>query len=64
MDVKALIKTAGGPTKVARGLGLSHSTVIGWDRIPAAHVPALSRLLNIPRHELRPDMWEAPEVAA
>lgn len=54
------LKTLGGPTKLARLLEIQPSAVTQWSRIPAERVPVLSRLTGIPRHELRPDLWEAP----
>ena len=57
-----LIRIAGGVTKVARALSLSHSTVLGWQQIPLAHVPAISRTFGVSRHDLRPDYWEQDRV--
>ena len=60
MDVTEIIKEAGGASKLARHLGLHHTTVLGWCEVPPKHVPAISALLNIERHEIRPDLWEKP----
>jgi DNA-binding transcriptional regulator YdaS (Cro superfamily) len=57
------IKAAGGPTKLAKALGLDHSTIIGWrraGRVPAERVRAVSAATGIPPHELRPDLFDAP----
>lgn len=64
MDIKTVIERAGGPTKLAKAIGKSHSTVLGWTRVPAEHVPAVSAITGIPRHELRPGLWDAPAPAA
>jgi hypothetical protein len=59
--LQRVFDAAGGPTKLARSLNISHSSVLCWpETIPHKHVPAISRLTGIPRHELRPDLWEAP----
>jgi DNA-binding transcriptional regulator YdaS (Cro superfamily) len=63
MDMKEIIKAGNGPSKLASGLGLSHATVLCWKQVPPHHVPAVSALTGIPRHELRPDLWEAPAGA-
>lgn len=60
MNTKDVIAAAGGASALARALGLHHTTVLGWKRIPAERVPAVSRLIGISRHELRPDLWDAP----
>lgn len=60
MDIRTIIKTAGGPSKVAAALRLTHPTIIGWSRVPAEHAITVSRLTGIPVHELRPDVFPAP----
>lgn len=60
MDVKTLMNLAGGPTKLGAMLNVDKSTFYRWRAIPPRHVPRLEKLLGIPRHELRPDLWEAP----
>ena len=60
---------------IAAEAGVSLEAVRLWRhgkrRIAPAHVSAVSRITGIPRHELRPDLWEppadtvpAPEAAA
>jgi hypothetical protein len=57
-----LITTLGGPTAVARMLGIKAPSVIGWNgRIPADRCPAIERATNgrVPCEELRPDVrWQ------
>lgn len=60
ITVRSLIVIAGGPTKLAKALNLSHSTVLTWKQIPADHVPAISAFTGLSRHDLRPDLWEPP----
>lgn len=60
MDVTKIIEMAGGASKLARLLGLHHTTVLGWSSVPPKHVPAVAALLEVGRHEIRPDLWEKP----
>lgn len=60
MDGKALMALAGGPTKLAALLGVDRATFYRWKKIPPLRVPEVSRIFGIPRHVLRPDLWEAP----
>jgi DNA-binding transcriptional regulator YdaS (Cro superfamily) len=62
----AAVKSAGGPAALGKAMGLRRSTVHDWTTtggIPAARVPAVSRLTGIPLHELRPDLFDAPQAA-
>lgn len=64
MTISEIISAAGGVVRLARGVGVSHSAVIDWrraGRIPANRVPAVSRITGVPRHVLRPDLWDAAE---
>ena len=57
------IRAAGGPTKLAKAVGVDHSTVIGWrraNRVPAERVRAVSVASGIPPHALRPDIFDPP----
>ena len=49
--------------RIASELGISRSAVAMWDKIPPERVPEVSRITGIPRHQLRPDLWEAPTRA-
>ena len=65
MSVTALdraIQTTGGAEAFAEAVGVSRRTVFNWKavRIPADRVPDVERITGIPRHELRPDLWDAP----
>lgn len=45
-------------SKLAEHLGLaSRSSVAMWQRVPAKHVPAVSKFLRIARHRIRPDLY-------
>ena len=61
----AAIERAGDGAALARGVGVTRFAVQQWKQhgIPAARVPAVSRLTGIPLHELRPDLFDAPASA-
>lgn len=58
MSIKAIIKKAGGPSKVARLLGIHHSAVLRWQDVPYERVLELEAATGIPREELRPDFFK------
>ncbi|MGX7346372.1 YdaS family helix-turn-helix protein [Acetobacter pasteurianus] len=62
MEPRKLISRVGGPTVLARGLGLRHSTPLLWKRIPPHHCPTIERIFGIPREELRPDLFKRTPV--
>lgn len=69
MDIREIIRAGGGPTKLGQAVGLKHSSVIAWKRVPADHLAAVSQATGIPPHVLRPDLAEifaasAPTEAA
>lgn len=61
---KDIVRRLGGPVQVAGAIGVTHSAVCQWTKIPAEYVPtlvALSRKLDDPMTaaDLRPDVpWE------
>lgn len=64
MELADIIQKGGGVSRLATALGLHHATVIGWRKVPPHHVPRVSEVTGIPRHELRPDLWEPPAAAS
>lgn len=58
MEPKELISRVGGPTVLARELGLRHSTPLLWRRIPPHHCATIECAFGIPREELRPDLFK------
>lgn len=53
------IQLAGGPTALARAVGVSsHNVVRQWqrNRVPAEHCPVIERITGVPCEELRPDV--------
>lgn len=67
--VKRAIKAAGGPAELARriselvGKPISMQAVSQWYRIPVERVKPVESITGIPRHELRPDIYDAPARA-
>lgn len=51
-------------SKVAAEIGVTRAAVVKWRRIPAERVSRVSEITGIPRHELRPDLWEPPAHAS
>jgi DNA-binding transcriptional regulator YdaS (Cro superfamily) len=52
-------------SKIAAEIGVTRGAVAQWKHVPPVHVPAVERVTGIPRHELVPELWDAPaEVAA
>lgn len=64
--LKSYLEQRGNLTRLARTVGVSHSTVLGWaaGRVPAERVRAVAAATGIPPHELRPDIFEPSTVGA
>lgn len=58
------IVTAGSRGRLARALGISRAAVSQWDVCPARRAAEVERITNVPRYELRPDLYDAPAAAA
>ena len=55
----------GGGAALARllteaGLPITHQAVTLWSRVPHDKAREIERVTGIPRHELRPDLWDRP----
>lgn len=48
---------AGGVVALARELGIKHTAMYSWKRVPAERVLEIERVSGISRHELRPDLY-------
>lgn len=59
--VEKAAEKAGGVVSLARELGIKHTALYSWNRVPAERVLDIERLTGISRHELRPDVFGAPE---
>jgi transcriptional regulator with XRE-family HTH domain len=63
-NIKLLIKSRGiNLNQLARDIGVDKATVSRWcsKTIPAERVKRVSEITGIPRHVLRPDIFEAAE---
>lgn len=63
IGLQVALTAAGGPTALARALGLVPSAVTQWATVPPLRVPAVSRITGVPRHVLRPDLYDPPETS-
>lgn len=52
------------PSQLADAIRVNKGNVSHWNRsrVPVDRVPAVERATGIPRHVLRPDLWEAPKA--
>ena len=51
---------------IASALGVDKGTVTKWmqSKIPVEHAREIERITGVPKHELRPDVWDAPSGEA
>lgn len=47
-------------TEIAELLGISQPAVSQWTRVPVEHVKIVEKLTGVPRHVLRPDIYDPP----
>jgi DNA-binding transcriptional regulator YdaS (Cro superfamily) len=65
--LKRAIELAGGQTALGKLLHVKQTTVSSWlngltkGGVPAQHVPQITKATGVPEHELRPDVWPAPQ---
>ncbi len=59
--VRRLIKRFGTHKRLANALGITRSAVSQWRAVPPQQCLALHRITGIPLHELRPDIYPAPD---
>ena len=59
MEIKEIIKLAGGPSTVAKLFGITSQAVSQWDRVPADRAIAIERHLGgeITAEQMRPDIF-------
>lgn len=61
--VQQAAEKAGGVVALARELGIKHTSLYSWKRVPAERVLEIERLSGIPAHELRPDIFKREAAA-
>lgn len=59
--VKSAANKAGGIRKLAELMGIKHPSFYVWDQVPAKRARLISELTGVPLHEIRPDVYPAPE---
>lgn len=59
-------KVVNGSTRLAAELGgrITPQAISQWKQVPAERVLDVERATGVPRHELRPDIYPAPEKDA
>lgn len=53
------IEKAGGIRKLARALGISHTAVMGWRRVPYERLLEVEKITGIKRELLRPELYRS-----
>lgn len=48
---------AGGVVALARELGIKHTAMYSWKRVPAERVLDIERITGISRYDMRPDIF-------
>lgn len=56
--LKQVLAEVGSASKLASLLGLTRAAVSCWTDIPVKHVRAISDITGIPKHKLRPDIYD------
>ena len=59
-SITEAIKRAGSVKALAAAAGVRPQAISQWKQVPVERVARISEVLGIPRHELRPDIYEAP----
>jgi DNA-binding transcriptional regulator YdaS (Cro superfamily) len=59
MDIglKIAIRAAGGVRSLARKLGVTHGTIVQWDRVPYVWLDKVEKATGIGREKLRPELF-------
>lgn len=59
MKIKTIIKTLGGPTRIAEALGITHGAVCQWTKVPVKHCPFIEAWSGgkMTCEQLRPDVY-------
>jgi DNA-binding transcriptional regulator YdaS (Cro superfamily) len=56
--VARAVMAVGTFSELARRLGTSRQAVQKWARVPEARVEQVARITGVPKHILRPDLYE------
>jgi DNA-binding transcriptional regulator YdaS (Cro superfamily) len=68
MTLDEIIALAGGTGALAAIIGVNHTSICGYRHtrrqlIPAEHARKVAESLDIPLHEIRPDLWPPAPTA-
>lgn len=55
--IEMAIARAGGISKLAKAIGIRHTSIYVWKKIPAGRIIAIETATGIPRERLRPDLY-------
>lgn len=55
--VTAAAEKTGGIVALAKALGIKHTALYSWNRVPAERVLDFERITGVSRHVLRPDIF-------
>lgn len=61
-DIKELVKRLGGPVRIANHVGITHSAVCQWKKIPSDYVMALYELSIEWNHEIGDPLIQPEEM--
>lgn len=56
-SMKEAINRAGGPSALARALGISQAAISQWRQVPYSRVLTVENITGVSRYELRPDIY-------
>ncbi|WP_299482008.1 YdaS family helix-turn-helix protein [uncultured Roseibium sp.] len=65
LGLATVLSVCNGPSSLSRKLG-GHPTpqaISQWNRVPAERVPEISNVTGVPRHVIRPDLYQVPSLA-
>jgi DNA-binding transcriptional regulator YdaS (Cro superfamily) len=57
------IERAGSVKALAQLCGVAPQAISQWKHIPIDHIRTIEDLIKLPRHEIRPDVYDAPKAA-
>ncbi len=66
IGLAAVLSASDGPSSLSRKLG-GHPTpqaISQWSRVPAERVPEISKVTGVPRHVIRPDLYQVPSSSS
>jgi DNA-binding transcriptional regulator YdaS (Cro superfamily) len=60
--LRLAVEKAGGIRALARELGISSPSILGWRRVPSYRIVQVEMVTGIPRETLRPDLYRSLTV--